>query len=113
MKSLIGNIAGAHPKKTLAVFSFIMFIFLCTMPFAYAQKTRPEMPAYVSIQSLALSPEKIKGKIKDIEGDKELEPGLKNKLLSQYRQAVNSLETAAVYESYSLSYAQSLKSAPR
>ena len=112
MKLFIGNIATTRWRKTLAVFFFITFILFCTMPFAYAQKARPKVPAYVSITSLMLSPEKIKGKIKEIEGDKELEQGLRNKLLNQYRQANNSLEMAAAYESYALSYSQSLESAP-
>ncbi len=112
MKLFIGDIAKTRLLKPLIIFFFIIIIFFCTMPFANAQKTRPEMPAYLSIQSPALSPEKIKEKIKEIEVDKELEQGLRNKLLSQYRQAVNSLEIAAVYESYTLSYMQSLKAAP-
>jgi potassium efflux system protein len=59
-----------------------------------------------------LSPEKIKEKIKDTESDKELEQGLKNKLLGQYRNAINSIEMATAYDFYALSYTQSLKSAP-
>ena len=112
MKSLTANYTKAHREKTIAVFSFITFIILCTSTFAYAQKTRPLMPAYVSVTSLMLNPEKIKEKIKEIEGDKELEQGLRNKLLSQYRQAINLLEMATAYESYTLFYLQSLKSAP-
>ncbi|MCX5806720.1 MAG: hypothetical protein NT010_11775 [Proteobacteria bacterium] len=112
MKSLTANYLKSLWKKTLAVFSFITFILLCIIPFVYAQKTGLTASAHVSVTSLMLSSEKIKEKIKEIEGDKELEQGLRNKLLSQYRQANNSLEMAAAYESYTLFYLQSLKSAP-
>lgn len=112
MKSLTANYTKAHLKKPLVVFSFIMFILFCVTPLANAQKAKPPRPAYVSVISLMLNPEKIKNKIKEIESDKELEQGLKNKLLSQYRQAINLLEMATIYESYTLSYLQSLKSAP-
>jgi len=109
---LVRRYTKANLKKTLAVFSFTMFILFCTTHFAYAQKAKPPAPAYVSVISLMLNPEKIKDKIKEIESDKELEQGLKNKLLSQYRQAINFLEMATIYESYTFSYLQSLKSAP-
>jgi hypothetical protein len=108
-----GDPAGRYTNLTTSLLlTFVTLILFCTAPFAYAQKAKSEAPAYASITSLMLSPEKIKEKIKDTESDKELEQGLKNKLLGQYRNAINSIEMATAYDFYALSYTQSLKSAP-
>lgn len=75
---------------------------------AWAEKVKPELPWYVSV---ATNPERIREKIKEVESDKGLDENIKSKLLSLYRQAVNSLDLAAAYEMYSKSFSQSIATA--
>ncbi len=55
---------------------------------------------------------KVQAKIREIEGNKDLEEKLKNRLLTLYRQAQTSMETADAYEANAAAYQQETKSIP-
>jgi potassium efflux system protein len=74
-----------------------------------AQKTKSELPWYVSV---ATNPERIREKIKEVESHKGLDENTKSRLLSLYRQAASSVDLAASYEMYSKSLSQSITTAP-
>ncbi|OPY83556.1 MAG: Mechanosensitive channel MscK precursor [Syntrophorhabdus sp. PtaU1.Bin153] len=89
-----------------AMLGWIIFNF-APVP-AKAQKTKQELPWYVSV---AINPERIREKIKEVESDKGLEENTKSKLLTFYRQAASSLDLVASYEAYSTSFSQSITAA--
>ena len=61
--------------------------------------------------SLSLSGERIQEKIKEVEGQKELDEAVRNRILGFYRQAKNSLEAVKAYEGMIAAYSQTANSA--
>lgn len=78
--------------------------------FAGPARPRDEEPAYRS-SPLSLSGERIQEKIKEVEGQKELDEAVRNRILGFYRQAKNSLEAVKAYEGMIAAYSQTANSA--
>ncbi len=77
-------------------------------PGLYAQVTKNPLTVP---PSLSLSLERIQEKIKEAEGQKELDEAVRNRILGFYRQARNALEAAKACEGMTAAYSQTANSA--
>jgi len=90
----------------------LFFIFCIGISQLFAQKISYEKDMFLLSGKPMQHPDKLKEMIKDIEDDKELEQSLKGKILRQYRQAVNLLDTADLFNRRSQVFFKFLNEAP-
>lgn len=95
---------------SVPLISFLVVFFFCwTAPEGIAQKKTSES---LLMQISAVTAQKVQAMIKEIEGNKELDEAMKNKLLTRYQQAQSALVAADSYERIAASYLQAIKSSP-
>jgi potassium efflux system protein len=98
-----------HPHQRTFLFALmILFLSYGWISSAVAQSATDrtfKIPSEVTIK-------KVQAKIREVEGNKDLQEKLKNRLLTLYRQAQTSMETADSYEANAAAYQQETKSIP-
>ena len=104
------NVFWLEYRKVFISIFMLFFIFCINKGQVYAQKTSYENILFLSGIPIQ-SPEKIKERIKGIEDDKELDQTLKTKMLTQYRQTLNSLDLSGLYDNRSQMFSKFLNEA--